>query len=681
MFLNVVLAIAQRTDSSNIEEPIKVLVRTSVDSLVLRWAPLDVSHWIEGNNNGYTIERITLVRDGKVLSQPERKEITTSLIRPWPEARWESIVNNNKYAAVAAQALLGEKFEVDMDQADLFQVVNKARENEQRYSIALYCADMSPVVARALGLYFVDRDVKKEEKYLYKITCTPIGRQPFSGSIYVNMDEQHQLPAPLNFSIKVDGPAVSLKWNQSYHLGIYTAYQVERSEDGQNFKPISEDPTLVLSNNGEDLRFQYANDTLPDLTKEFSYRVRGISPFGELGPPTEILKAKGKKTIVEIPAITSAASVDNKTILVTWEFPHEYDKDIQGFFVERSASASGAYKRIHDNMIPAMVRDYTDQSPAPVNYYRIAVLASGNDKIRSMPYFTHLVDSVPPSTPTGVKGGIDEYGNVKLSWLPNKDSDIFGYRIYRSYYLSEEFSQITSQPLEDTAYHDKVQLQSLNEKIHYTVMAIDRNQNHSSLSEVFTLTLPDKVPPVPPVFLPIVSSQNGVELRWMPSSSIDVIRYDLYRKGDQNQWIRITSITANSDTLYYYFDKNIQNNTQQVYTVIAIDEGQLESPPSEAVTGTKLKTPLKPAINKIESIVDRSSGKLTLKWIYEGSGIQAYKIYRATNGEPLKLHKTILTREFIDAQLNPGKSYKYQIMVLFTDGSMSAFSEAVELTF
>jgi hypothetical protein len=167
----------------------------------------------------------------------------------------------------------------------------------------------------------------------------------------------------------------------------------------------------------------------------------------------------------------------------------------------------------------------------------------------------------------------------------------------------------------------------------------------------------------------------------MASSSTDVIRYELYRKGNIDQWMKLITIPATADSIYHYSDNYIQNNQPQLYTVIAVDESLLESPPASAVVGTKLKQQIKPAVAIAEPLVDRASGKLTLKWTSEGSGIHSYKIYRAANDEPLQLYKTVSTPEFTDQLLQPGSRYTYQVMILFADGSKSAFSKSVKLTF
>ena len=67
MFTN---ATAQQTPKQ--EEGIAVIARPSTDSITLRWAPLSVDHWRTANQYGYSIERFTLVRNGKVIRPVER---------------------------------------------------------------------------------------------------------------------------------------------------------------------------------------------------------------------------------------------------------------------------------------------------------------------------------------------------------------------------------------------------------------------------------------------------------------------------------------------------------------------------------------------------------------------------------------------------------------------------------
>jgi hypothetical protein len=63
---------------SKVEEDIAVIVRPSADSITLRWAPLSVDHWRTANAYGYSVERFTLVRNGKVIRPAERKLLTAA---------------------------------------------------------------------------------------------------------------------------------------------------------------------------------------------------------------------------------------------------------------------------------------------------------------------------------------------------------------------------------------------------------------------------------------------------------------------------------------------------------------------------------------------------------------------------------------------------------------------------
>lgn len=673
--------LGQRIDSLQVIEPVKVIANISADSVMLRWAPESFELWQDANKLGYVLERYTMARNGKVLPLPEKTILTNTPLKPYTEEGWQRIIETNKYVAVAAQALIGETFELDMEQSDAFQLISKTKENEQRFSIALYCADMSILAAKALGLQFTDTNVKKDEKYLYRIICNGTEKGPFRGSIFIDMDEPSDLPAPMDFTAEANGAAVMLRWNVSYQKNIYIGYIIEKSQDGKNFTPISEDPAIMLNETTKESPYAYSTDTLTDITKEYAYRIKGLSPFGKTGPPSEVIKVQSIPQVNATPFIKSAESPDNATIMIEWEFPDELAHSVKGFNVERAATASGNYQKVNSALLEAAARSYNDKAPSFNNYYRVIALSFDDKEIRSMPFYIHLVDSIPPSAPQSLEASIDDRGIVKLSWNQNTEPDIYGYRIYRAYYQSDEFAQITHEPVRQTEFTDTVQLQSLNEKIHYQIMAIDINQNHSVLSPVLSVALPDKVPPVSPVFLPVKSTPEGVELSWIPSSSTDVTQYDVYRKGDQDHWIRIAVIPSGQDSVYHYTDKNLSSNKVQVYTITAVDEAALESPPATPVSGSKINTGLDKPVQLEEPIIDRANRKVTIRWPNSESDISSFQIYKAVNDNPLTLYRTVKTNEFTDPMLRIGDAYSYRILAILKDGSRSELSEEVKFIF
>jgi fibronectin type 3 domain-containing protein len=671
---------AAQTDTTKTRDPIQVIARPSQDSIVLRWAPLEMRFWLTGNKQGYIIERYTLVRDGKTLSEPEKKIITSAPVKPFEESRWERVVVNNKYAAIAAQALLGETFELNMKQSDAFAIVNKVKENDQRFSMALFCADLSVEVAKALGLHYVDKTVKKGEKYLYRVVFADFNTKPVMGSVFIGTDDTYDLPLTRDFSFQAEDKLVSFRWSQAYGRGIYTAYMLEKSDDGKQFHTVFDDPITTASPDAQETKYHYVNDTLQSLNKEYYYRVKGISPFGEYGPPSEVLKVISIKKLSTAPHINDAISTDNRTIELSWQFPDNLNEAIEGFNIERATVPSGRYSKVNKELIAKEFRKYIDNTPEQTNYYRIVALTRDQRQVRSLDYFIHLIDSIPPSPPIGIKGSVDEHGAVTLTWSPNQENDIYGYRIYRAYYANEEFAQLTSGPVKETTFSDKVVLKSLNDKVHYQVMAIDIHQNHSTLSDIYSLSLPDHVPPVAPVFLPVQSSIEGVALSWIRSSSTDVTRYDLYRKGDNSQWIRITSLPANQDTLYIYKDISLKNGEMRNYTVVAIDDAGLESPPSAPVNGSRIRRSVWPAVTLADPFIDKGIGKVILNWTYDQIEIKVYQVYKSINDSPWQLYRTIANNEFTDP-LTAGNAYRYTVIAVFKDGSKSEMPKGVSFRY
>jgi hypothetical protein len=665
---------SQSLDSTT-NELIAIAGRPSEDSICLRWAPLNYSVWQLGNRNGYKIERYVIARNGQLLRNPERRTLNRS-IRPLPQEAWEPIVKTNKYAAIAAQALFGDRFEVDLSQSDMFTIVNKVRENEQRFSFALFSADLSPAVAKASGLWITDAQISSGEKYLYRITIN--ATDSLRSSIFISPDDDYLLPSPKNLTAEFRDRFVSLRWDK-YKTNHYTAHIIERSEDGTNFVRISETPIVTVSPTAaEDTRHDYAIDSIANMTKTFYYRVKGVTAFGEESNSSDVVSGTAMPTVIDVPYITSVESIENKFLQIHWTFPDGNNNAIKHFTLERSTESKGNFSPITPDKISPESRVYQDNAPKQINYYRLIAEGLNGDRYPSHVYFAQLVDSIPPSKPILATANIDENGVVKLSWIKNKDLDIFGYRIYKSFHRSEEPAQITAEPVESSSFTDHVNLNTLNETVYYRVMAIDQNQNHSELSEPIKVALPDLVRPQAPVLLPVKSTSSGVLLNWIRSSSHDVVRYEVYRKNTgHKQWEQIAIKEIGTDTVFSHLDTGHEiGSGDHHYTVVAIDERGLESDPAHPVTGTRINSSLQPSIRWGRHNIVRDENKVTLRWINSKKDIEAFRIYKSVDSSQLLLYKTLggdqekMTDTFI-----PGHLYKYHIMAIFKDGNKSLMSE------
>ncbi len=673
------------SDEVNTTPKIEIIARPFKDSVLLRWAPNNSLLWEDANTSGYSLERITIMRNGELLPVPESKLLTTNPQLPAPLNDWENAVKNNKYAAIAAQALFGETFEVENKSAtDLYSVITKVRERDTRFSFALFAADQSPEVAKLSGLWYTDSNVKENEKYLYRVYLADENLKADTGIVYTGPSEYQPLPRPIDLKAEFGDRKVNLSWNQRYFKHMYNSYILERSDDGgKSFRPVSTEPLVnLISGDNDDPELFYRTDSVAENNKVYYYRVLGINSFGERSMPSEPVSGQGHIAISASPIFTDNYSIDNNKIRLKWVFPETKNIEISGFKIARSAKPKTGYTYIAGN-IPPDDREFTDKDPFLNNYYIITAFNDAGDETRSMPVLVQLIDSIPPDAPEYIQGNIDTTGKVTLCWRPNKEQDIFGYRIYRSNYLSEEFSQITSAPVQDTCFEDVISLKTLTKSVFYKIMAIDQKQNHSVFSEPVELKRPDKTPPVSPVFIAAKSTNEGVALEWINSSSPDVKDYLLYRSITGSKDWELISTFAASDSVARYVDTKADRSDYSAYTLIAIDFSGNESKPANPVRGKRIDTGIREGVQKVFADVNRETRTIQLAWEKPDGLVYRYLIYRAKSDEKMTLFKSISGTEnaFTDSDLQNNTSYMYCIKVVYTDGSQSGFTKPTQVNY
>jgi uncharacterized protein len=164
------LMIVWQQDFAQEAASIKLLAKAKSNSIWLRWAPSDPTTWYYGNEVGYQIERYTIAIGSKLTDKPIKVVLNNQPLKPKPLDMWRKDVTINRYSAIAAQAIYGKSFQVSMANSNnMTEIVNQAREQEQRFSFALFCADQSFNTAQLSALAWKDSTIKKDERYLYKV--------------------------------------------------------------------------------------------------------------------------------------------------------------------------------------------------------------------------------------------------------------------------------------------------------------------------------------------------------------------------------------------------------------------------------------------------------------------------------------------------------------------------------
>lgn len=645
---------------------VMVNARAQKDKILIRWAINSPAEWQKANKKGFTITRTTLVRDGIVISKQEKILLTPKPLLPEPLDSWIELVQKDNNAAIMAQAIYGESFEVGpAKEGDLSKIINMADELDQRYTFALYAADMSFESAVKAGWGYVDTNVKKNEVYAYQVSVFESPKVKES-SYMIGLKDYSVLPAPTDFIAVPDDKKVLLSWDYETFKRIYTSFMVEKSDDGINYSPIAKTPLVNLNDKDEHpSKSMYYIDTLSVNDKVYHYRLYGITSFGEKGEFSKPITAKGVSAIVTPARLADYTIINSNEVNLEWEFPKESEIFIQGYEINLADNDKGPYKVV-SKMIPPSERKLNfKESLFPSNYFTISVVGKNNQRLTSQSMLVQPVDSIPPSKPIGLEGVIDSLGVVRLKWKSNTEKDLRGYRILKANNADEEFVDIYHKSYLGTDYKDSVSLKMTNSKVYYRIAAEDMRFNISDPSDVLVLDKPDKIPPAAPIFKDYDNKDGKVHLKWIRSYSEDVTGYSLRRREKgQEKWQEIKQI---NDTIQEFTDDRVENRKTYQYAILAKDKSNLwSSLDHSTITVNVLNfTPVK-VITFLQGLPDRENKKIVLTWDYAKSKnkVLGLSIYKNLKGTPPTLWKELNGNVFTleDKNLKINQEYEYHLI-------------------
>lgn len=645
---------------------VMVNARAQKDKILIRWAINSPAEWQKANKKGFTITRTTVLRDGNVLPKPEKILLTPKPLLPEPLDSWIDLVQKDNNAAIIAQSIYGESFEVTAaKEGELAKIVNMADELDQRYTFALYAADMSFTGAVKAGWGFVDTNVEKNEVYAYQVSVFENPKVKES-SYLIGLKDYTVLPAPTDFIAVPDDRKVLLSWDYETFKRIYTSYMVEKSSDGINFAPIATTPIVNLNDKDElASKTMYYVDTLSVNDKVYQYRLYGITSFGEKGELTKPITATGVDAIVTTARLSDYTIVNSNEVNLEWEYPKESEAYIQGYEINLADNDKGPYKVVSKIIPPSQRKlNYKDNLYAS-NYFTISVVGKNNQRLTSQSMLVQPVDSIPPAKPIGLEGVIDSLGVVRLKWKPNLEKDLRGYRILKANNKDEEFVDIYHQSYVGNSYKDSVSLKMTNSKVYYRIAAEDMRFNVSDPSDILVLDKPDKIPPAAPIFKDYDNKDGKVHLKWIRSYSEDVVGYSLRRREKgQEKWLEIKQI---NDTIQEFTDDRVENRKTYQYAILARDKSNLwSSLDHSTITVNVLDfTPVK-IITFLQGVPDRENKKIILSWDYakNKNKVLGVSIYKNVKGTPptlwKELNSTVLTLE--DNNLKINQEYEYHLV-------------------
>lgn len=282
-------------------------------------------------------------------------------------------------------------------------------------------------------------------------------------------------------------------------------------------------------------------------------------------------------------------------------------------------------------------------------------------------------DTEPPAPPTGLTAtaqGLD----ADLQWTANGESDLAGYRVYRSTVSGSGYQEVTQSPIGGTSFLDPVGAEGT---YYYVVTAVDQYGNESQNSSEASVDLVD-TPPAAPTGLQAVADLGEVALSWAANTDSDLAGYWVYRSedGQSGTYSRINGALLSTPG---YLDGNVSNGTEYWYYVTAEDVGGHESMPSASVSAIPTDAPPAPPTGLQATPGD---GRVSLDWDDNTeSDLLHYEVRRATtSGGSYTVTFIATNSEYVDTTAANGTEYFYVVRAVDTALKTSGDSEEVSAT-
>ncbi len=710
-YLFVLLPVVGLAQSPTVEkDALFMLGRSGTNVIKLRWAPNNFALWQACIKEGVVLERYTMKRVGELRPPSERQKVVYPTQNPiLPEqdqTTWAAMADTSDYAAVAAQAMFGSSFELSNSAVtadNLSALINRAEEQQNRFSFAMFVADQSFELAKAMGLGFEDRNIGSNAQYLYRVyPAAEIAPAVDTAYFLVSTDEPYLLPKVTELKAEFKNRQAIITWNKGRSQTFYSDYIVERSEDGLTYQSIHAKPFVGLEQDPSlDAEYALRLDELPANNVPYFYRVRGRTIFGELGPASDPVQGMGIDPLPTVfPEVSEILANDQGGLVLAWTFAPDANEKIAGFKVLRSSRAKGTYSVISgDQLMPATARSFVDELPMPTNYYKVEAWDAYGRKISSFEALGQVEDSTPPAPPQDIRGKVMPDGKMVLTWKKNTEPDLAGYRVYLSNNPTTEFAQTTSAVVPRNYFVDSVSLNTLSEKIYIKLRAIDLRQNRSEFSEVAVVLRPDTIPPSAPVFKDVVASDQMVTLAWAYSSSPDIQQHELLRRpiDEGGNWETIHTVGyLDSGSLGSFQDSLAEKGMQYHYRLVAVDDNEHRTA-SKIVRSGIIDNGIRHGVSDVEVYADRRAKTIDLTWRYKaGRGFRHFEIYRAQNDENPRVYQIAKAEEvfaqlhrrsglslyqFTDGNLRMQTGYTYRIRAVYENGAQSPLSKAAVIQY
>ena len=486
--------------------------------------------------------------------------------------------------------------------------------------------------------------IENGNTYYYKVRALDAKGTAGAWSSIVSVTYKQTLPAPSVTGGNDAQGRPTLTWNAVSGAAKYEVYRA-RSKDGDYIKYSTVTGT------------SYTNTSYIENGNTYYYKVRALDAKGTAGAWSSVVSVTYKQTL-PAPAVTGGKDSQGRPTL-KWNAVTGAAK----YEVYRARSKDGDYIKYST----VTGTSYTNTSyieDGNTYYYKVRALdANGTagawSSIVSVTYKQTL------SAPT-VTGGNDAQGRPTLTW--KAVTGAAKYEVYRA--RSKDGTYTKYSTTTGTAYTNSSYLTS-GATYYYKVRALDANGNAGPYSAVVSVTCRLKL--TAPTVTGGKDSQGRPTLKW--NAVTGAAKYEVYRaRSKDGDYIKYSTVTGTSYTNTSY----LANGTTYYYKVRALGSDGTAGPDSTPVSVT-YKAPFgAPLVTGSKD----SQGRPALKWD-KVTDAAKYEVYRARSKDgTYSLMSTQSATGYTNTSyLANGTTYYYKVRALKANGTASAYSSVVTITY
>ena len=492
--------------------------------------------------------------------------------------------------------------------------------------------------------YTNTRYIENGNTYYYKVRALDANGTAGAWSSIVSVTYKQTLPAPSVTGGNDSQGRPTLKWNTVAGAAKYEVYRA-RSLNGDYIKYSTTTGT------------SYTNISYIENGNTYYYKVRALDANGTAGAWSSIVSVTYKQTL-PAPSVTGGNDSQGRPTL-KWNTVAGAAK----YEVYRARSKSGDYIKYST----VTGTSYTNTSyieNGNTYYYKVRALdANGTAGAWSSVVSVTYKQTLPAPT---VTGGNDSQGRPTLKW--NAVSGAAKYEVYRARSLNGDYIKYST--VTGTSYTNTSYIENGN-TYYYKVRALKSDGTAGAWSSVVSVTYKQTLS------APAVTGGNDAQgrptLTWKAVSG--AAKYEVYRaRSKDGDYIKYSTVTGTSYTNTSY----LANGTTYYYKVRALGSDGSYGPYSTPVSVT-YKAPFgAPLVTGRKD----SQGRPALKWD-KVTDAAKYEVYRARSKDgTYSLMSTQSATGYTNTSyLANGTTYYYKVRALKANGTASAYSSVVTITY